>query len=66
MKILVINKYGQNKVLDSDIIPRVGDVVDMFYHPLPKVNSVLLWPSDETLKNLNCEGLDISVIVTVD
>ena len=64
LKILVINQYGHNEIKESKFIPRVGDGVDMFYEPLPKVTAVVAWPSADRLSAL---GIDtpIDAIVTV-
>lgn len=63
MKIFIINKYGQTKIKDTDILPRIGDNVDMFYMPHPTVKHVLLWPIEGSL---NITDKDIDAIVTVE
>ena len=66
MKILIVSSINHVTVQDTEILPRTGDKVDMFYMPYPTVISVLLYPSKETLsnvKNLNCS---IDAIVTVE
>lgn len=65
MKILVISEFGNAEIKESEIVPRVGDKVDMFYDPSPTVNSVLLWPTKKRLKDLNVVDMDIHAIVTV-
>lgn len=63
MKILIIDKHGNNKIKDTDILPRIGDNIDMLYFPRPFVKSVLLWPSDDTLRGIS---KNIDAIVTVE
>ena len=65
MKLLVISEYGQSKVVTSDILPRIGDSVDLFYSPLPKVSVVVLWPSEDKLEALDDNLTDIDAIITV-
>ncbi len=66
MKILIVNNFGKGKVKDTDILPSLGHSIDMFYRPHPIVKSVLLWPSEETLKGIACDVNDIDAIVTVE
>lgn len=66
MKMLFINSLGQNKSKVSDILPRVGDKVDMFYVPIPTVTQVLLWPSEERLKALGFVGFSFDAIITIE
>lgn len=42
-------------VLETDIIPRRGDKIDMFYTPCPTVSDVILFPTEETLKRIDEE-----------
>ena len=66
MKLLMISKYGQAEVKESDILPRVGDQVDMFYSPLPSVDQVVLWPSDEWISSLGIKlKVKVQAVVTV-
>ena len=65
MQILVINQYGQSELICSEVIPRIGDKVDLFEGTLPTVASVVLWPSERLLKNLTTR-LDIDAIVAVN
>ena len=65
MKILVLNQFGNWKIKDSAVIPRVGDKVDMFYEPLPTVTQVVMWPSKERLQQLQDDKLDIEAIIIV-
>lgn len=55
MKILFVNEFGQSELKETEILPRIGDNVDMFYKPYPKVTSVLLYPNEDTAKKLMCE-----------
>lgn len=63
MKLLILNQYNDMKVKISDILPRVGDRIDLFCLPYPTVSSVLLWPSMESLALWD---KDIDAIVTVE
>ena len=65
MKLLIINGLGNGEIKESDFIPRVGEKVDMFYHPMPTVSQVVNWPSKEVLKQVNAENINIQAIVTV-
>lgn len=65
MKILIVSTIGKGEVKESDFIPRIGEKVDMFYHPMPTVTSVTNWPSKELLKQVSAENMDIKAIVTV-
>ena len=67
MKILIITNSGFNKVIVTDILPRIGDSIDEFYSPYPKVVGVLLYPKEGTIKELSSDmPSDIDAIVTVD
>jgi hypothetical protein len=65
MKLLIVNQLGNHAIVDSNVIPRVGDRVDLFYTPYPMVTSVLLWPKESTLKAMNI-SVAIEAIITVD
>lgn len=65
MRILFITEMGKNHIRDTEILPRVGDKVDLFWYPYPTVNLVLLYPTKETLLKMGyTEHLD--AIVTVE
>lgn len=69
MDILVVTKYGQEKLVESDVIPQIGAKVDMFYSPAPLVVEVLMWPTKDTLnafKVSTAVGIDIKAIVFVE
>lgn len=56
LEILIVNRIANQVVKKAvNVIPRVGDMLDMFYSPLPKVVSVILYPRPETLTNLDPE-----------
>jgi len=63
MKMLVFNKFGNGVIKESDIIPRVGDMLDLFYLPLPTVTEVVLWPTEERLKEFDADKLNIQAII---
>jgi hypothetical protein len=50
--IFISSRAGMTEIKNTDILPRIGDKVDMFYMPLPKVVDVILYPSLETTKQL--------------
>jgi hypothetical protein len=58
MKIVFISEFGKACIKSTEILPRIGDSVDMFYKPSPKVLSVLLYPTIDTLKSLETKGFD--------
>ena len=63
MKLLVVNNHLKASIVESEILPRIGDSVDMFYSPRPKVSDVILWPSKETLGEFSSH--DVSAVVVV-
>lgn len=65
MNILIITQSGNAQIKETQILPRIDDRVDMFYKPLPKVIGVCLFPSKDTLKELNITE-SIDAIVTVE
>ena len=65
MKVLIIDTMGNSRVVTTEFIPRIGDTIDMFYEPLPTVIKVVAWPSNERLKALKIEGLDVCAIIAV-
>lgn len=64
MKLLIVSRF-KSTVKDTDILPRVGDKIDVHYYPYPSVDSVLLYPSKETLQRFDVD-LDIDAVITVD
>lgn len=53
-------------ITEFAFVPRIGDKIDIFYHPFPVVTSVLLYPSDETLSSLASQQFtDLREIVAV-
>lgn len=66
MKLLIINGYGQGAIRISESVPRIGDTIDIFYAPMPKVNNVIWWPTPDTIEKLNNNiSTDIDVIIFV-
>lgn len=65
MKLLIINTCGKATIKETNILPRLGDRIDMFYKPLPRVIGVCLFPTKETLKELNVDDV-IDAVVTVE
>ncbi len=65
MNILVLNDYCENKVISVEHIPRIGERVDMFCEPLPRVKDIINYPRKERLEILKAEKLNIAAIVVV-
>lgn len=65
MRILFITDMGKNKIMETNILPRAGDKVDMFWHPYPVVTQVLLYPSKETMELFGLNG-HLDAIVTLN
>lgn len=65
MKLLIVSKFKAT-LKETDILPRVGDKIDIWF-PYPSVASVLLFPSKDSLRILN-DGVDIDAdaVITVD
>ena len=57
IKFLIINKYGDQEIMERETLPRVGDHVDMFYKPEPVVKKVVWWPQHEKLAHLNLDAV---------
>jgi len=64
MKIAFVSPYSEVVIKDTNILPRLGDKVDMFFEPAPSVSQVLLFPS---LSNLSRQSLpsDTDAIISV-
>jgi len=62
MKILFINEFGQNEVVEMQHAPRIGDNVPVFgYKPIPTVKTATWLPS-----RINSEiPKDIDLVITV-
>lgn len=43
-KVMFINRYGKNEIKDMDYIPRVGELIPLFYQPYPRVTQVAWFP----------------------
>ena len=67
MNILIVSKWSQEaKVVNRQAVPRVGDRIDLFYHPCPKVTDVLMYPSNFTLESFGVFDTSIEAVVTLD
>jgi hypothetical protein len=67
MKILVLSQYHGMEIFDRQFVPRVGDKVDVFYEPMPTVNTVVAWPSRTKLRQLGIDDkIQIEALVTVE
>lgn len=65
MRVLLISKFGQGVIKETNIIPRLGDKVCLFYQPYPTVTNIIFWP-DESLKKEFGFTENIDVIITLD
>lgn len=65
MRILIVSKFNHHEIKETQLIPREGDRIDIFYRPYPSVTGVLLWPSKETTKIFSTDE-DIDAIITVE
>lgn len=61
MRILFITEMGHNTIKETNILPRVGDKVDVFYRPFPVVENVLLFPSKKLLEEFGINEVDAIV-----
>ncbi len=64
MKLLIINQYSQSEFKETQILPRVGDRLDMFYKPRPTVKEVILFPTTESLEVIKCYKHVDAIILT--
>lgn len=60
MQILIVDmKFGSSvESRVTDCVPRVGDHVDVFFTPAPRVERVLFFPSDVTIGKLGISGFN--------
>jgi len=66
MNVLYVNPIGGVDIKENtSILPRVGDSVDLYYNPYPKVSAVLLHPTSDTLGKLGLVNISIDAIVTI-
>ncbi|MFA7219073.1 MAG: hypothetical protein WC119_00915 [Synergistaceae bacterium] len=72
MRIIINDGFGNgnNKVLDTDILPRIGDYLCLDSNMTPPVNQVILYPDEKLLKwllptekQLILENIDALVIL---
>lgn len=67
MKILIVSELaGKCEVVSVNFIPRVGDLIDRFYTPYPKVSQVIALPSDELIKASGATCTDIDAIIILE
>jgi len=66
MKLLIINKFGDNKLINGEFVPRIGDTIDLFYVPLPVVSKVVCFPSSERLSEIGVFDKEIQAIIILD
>lgn len=65
-KVLIVASVHKVVYDEMKIIPRVGDKIDVFYHPFPTVTQILLKPSYKTMKRIGFENYELDAIVYVD
>lgn len=61
-KVMFINRYGKNEIKDMDYIPRVGELIPLFYQPYPRVTQVAWFP-EKILPELECKHVDVLITV---
>jgi hypothetical protein len=68
MKILLIDSFHQNIVLETNVIPRIGDSLGCFnYKPFPIVQTVLLFIKPEFLEEAHDFGeKELNAIKDID
>jgi len=75
MKILIVSQVANNaEVKNVNVIPRIGDSIDMFYYPFPIVTKVILFPTSNLLQKFDqnnqimakLDHMYIDAIVCVD
>lgn len=66
MKLLITTPHGQAQIRTTDIFPRLGDNIDVFYRPYPKVMNVVLYPSTSLTKLAVGDKTKIDAIITVE
>ena len=64
MNLLIISHLHQSEFKETDILPRVGDRLDMFYTPRPTVKEVILFPTAESLEMIKCSRHVDAIILT--
>ena len=65
MKLLIMTTCGQAVIKDTEILPRLGDKIGMFYSsPSPTVISVCLFPDFDMLKDITEDSID--AIITIE
>ena len=62
MKVLVINNFNQQEIVDLPAIPRIGDTIPLFFSPAPRVK-VVCWLPENVLPELKGSGIDVVINV---
>lgn len=62
VRVAFINKFGDSEVHEMNYMPRVGEVVPLFYKPFPHVTQVACLP-EKIMPEL--EGKNIDALITV-
>ena len=67
MTIIIHNPtFNKTKIHTCNAVPRIGETVDVFYEPSPKVKDVLWYPSKNRKKEIGWENVEIEAIVLVE
>ena len=67
MRIFIVERFGKNQIIDTEILPRIGDQIDVFYRPFPTVKTVLLFPKLETIKDMGLDDIGgVDALITVE
>jgi len=62
-KLLIMNQFKQQEIVELPGIPRVGDTIPLFFTPAPKVQ-IVCWMPEELLPELNGSGIE--AVITVE
>lgn len=66
MKIAIIHStFGKINIRDTNFVPRVGDSIELWYHPFPVVRRIIAFPSLKTLDELKIPS-SVEVLVFVE
>lgn len=66
MKMIFYHKsFSYTKVVRGNFVPRVGDEVDMWHRPFPRVTNVIAFPTAELLKEFD-GAEDVDAIISVE
>ncbi len=65
-KVMFLTKFDIYNIKEVPAVPRIGDVVDMFYNPMPIVKGVIWYPSENSFGRFGIDLKDVVAIVYVE